>query len=159
MRRLIKFLHTLGAIGLMGAMACLVILLLWLPAPTALDTYTTHRASMAAISTWLFMPSLGATLISGLLAIAANRGFHDAGWAWAKAVSGIILFEAGLVSVMGPMEREAELAAKVQAGQAALTTLGQTLRAEEITLWVLLAVSTFNVVFGIWRPKLVRTIK
>jgi hypothetical protein len=154
MRRLIKFLHTLGAIGLMGAMACLVILLLWLPPTSALDTYATHRASMAAITKWLFMPSLGATLISGLIAIAATPGFHNAGWAWAKAVSGIILFEGGLVSVMGPMQHEAELAAKVQAGQAAITNLGQNLRPEEMTLWILLAVSTANVILGIWRPKL-----
>jgi hypothetical protein len=159
MRRLIKFLHTLGAIGLMGAMACLVVMLLWLPPPTSLETYGALRTSMAAITQWVFMPSLGATLISGLIAIAANPGFHNAGWAWAKAVSGILIFEGGLVSVMGPIQHEADASAAVIAGKAAVTTLGQNLRAEEMTLWILLAVSAANVVFGIWRPRLMRSLR
>jgi hypothetical protein len=159
MRRLIKFLHTLGAIGLMGAMASLVVMLLWLPAPTALESYAALRTSMAAITQWVFMPSLGLTLIAGLIAIAVNPVFHNAGWAWVKAVSGILIFEGGLVSVMGPMQHEAELAAKVLAGTAAAKDLGQSLRAEEMTLWILLAVSAANVVFGIWRPKLMRGLR
>jgi hypothetical protein len=45
------------------------------------------RGAMAEIVAWIFLPSLVATLIAGLLAIAVNRAFHDAGWAWVKAAS------------------------------------------------------------------------
>jgi hypothetical protein len=41
-------------------------------------------AAMSSIATWMFLPSLALTLIAGLLAIAVNRAFHNAGWAWAK---------------------------------------------------------------------------
>jgi hypothetical protein len=159
MRRVMKMLHTLGAIGLMGAMASLVVMVLWLPPPTAIETYAAVRTSMAAITQWVFMPSLVLVLISGLLAIAINPVFHNAGWAWLKALSGILIFEGGLVSVMGPMEYEAELAAKVIGGTVAAADLGKSLRAEEMTLWILLAVSVANVVFGIWRPRLMRNLR
>jgi hypothetical protein len=39
MRRLIKFLHSIGAIGMMGAMACLLVLLALLPEPMRLSDY------------------------------------------------------------------------------------------------------------------------
>jgi hypothetical protein len=155
-RRAMKFAHTMGAIGLMGAMACLVVMLLWLPPTTSLNSYADMRGAMAAITAWVFMPSLGLTLIAGLLAIALNPAFHNAGWAWVKAASGILIFEGGLVSVMGPMEHEAKLAADVIAGTAQASLLGQSLRPEEMTLWILLGVSVFNVVFGIWRPRITR---
>ncbi len=37
-------------------------------------------AGMGAVAKWVFMPSLGLTLISGLLAIAISQPFHNAGW-------------------------------------------------------------------------------
>ena len=52
-----------------------------------------------------------------LIAIAVNRAFQNAGWAWAKMVSGIIVFEWGFVGVQGPMENEAKASANVLAGQ------------------------------------------
>jgi uncharacterized membrane protein len=156
MRRTLKFLHTLGAIGLMGAMACLGVMLVFAPAPAALAEYAALRTSMAAIATWVFMPSLGLSLIAGLLAIAANPAFHNAGWAWVKAISGILLFESGFIGVLGPMQREAERAAKAIAGTFDPNKLGTSLGAENMTIWVLLAISLANVVLGVWRPYLMR---
>ena len=46
------------------------------------------REAMAEIATWIFFPSFVLTLIAGLLAIAANRTYHDAGWAWVKLQPG-----------------------------------------------------------------------
>ncbi|MFE1599868.1 hypothetical protein [Methylobacterium sp. ID0610] len=157
MRRLMKFLHTMGAIGLMGAMASLVVLLSVTPPPTALAGYALMRRAMAAVATWIFLPSLALTLVAGLLAIALNRAFHDAGWAWVKLASGILMFEYGFVGVQGPMQREADHSAGALAGHVDPATLAGSLWAERSTLWVLLAVATFNVVFGIWRPRLSRT--
>ena len=108
MRQILKFLHTLGAIGMMGAMASLGVLLVFAPPVTALAEYTALRVAMAGVAKWIFMPSLGVTLIAGLLAIAASPAFHNAGWAWVKAASGILIFESGFIGVLGPMQREAE---------------------------------------------------
>jgi len=141
---------------LMGAMASLLVLLSVAPPPTVLAEYALLRGAMGAIATWIFFPSLGLTLIAGLLAIAVNRGFHNAGWAWLKAATGILVFESGFVGVLGPMQREAERSAKALAGQIDPTTLAASLGAERRTLWILLAVAAANVVLGIWRPRLSR---
>jgi hypothetical protein len=156
MRRLMKFLHTMGAIGLMGAMVCLIVLLGLTPAPAQLAEYALMRGAMGDIARWVFLPSLALTVIAGLLAIAANRAFHNAGWAWAKLASGILLFEWGLVGVQGPMQQEAALAASALAGQVNVADLALSLRAEQNSLWILLAVATANVVLGVWRPRLTR---
>jgi hypothetical protein len=154
MRRLMKFLHTIGAIGLMGAMACLVVLLGFMPKPASLQEYALMSAAIGGIATWVFFPSLALTLIAGLLAIALNRAFHSAGWAWAKLATGIIIFEWGFTAVLGPLQEEAELSARVVAGEADPGTLVLSLSAERTSLWVLLAVAAANVVLGIWRPRL-----
>lgn len=151
-----KFLHTMGAIGLMGSMACLLVLLSVIPPPSSLSQYALMRAAMSSIATWVFLPSLALTLVAGLLAIAVNRGYHNAGWAWVKLASGILIFEWGFAAVQGPMQQEAELSAQVVAGGAEASALAASLAAEMNSLWVLLAVATANVVFGIWRPRLTR---
>lgn len=156
MRRFLKFLHTIGAIGLMGAMACLIVLMIFEPPPASLAGYALIRGAMAAIATWILFPSLALTLISGLLAIAANRAFHNAGWAWAKLATGILMFEGGFAYALGPIQEEAERSASALAGQLDPATLTGSFGAEQSSLWVLLAVSTANVVLGIWRPRFTR---
>jgi hypothetical protein len=156
MRRLMKFLHTMGAIGLLGAMACLLVLLGLTPHPAQLAEYALLRAAMEGIARWVFLPSLGLTLIAGLLAIALTPAFHNAGWAWAKLASGILIFEWGFVGVQGPMQQEAALAASVLAGEADAAALALSVGAERVSLWMLFAVATANVVFGVWRPRLTR---
>jgi hypothetical protein len=156
MRRLLKFLHTVGAIGLMGSMASLLVLMHVAPPPSSLSGYALIRGAMGEIATWIFFPSLALTLIAGLLAIAANRVYQNAGWAWVKAATGILVFEGGFVYVLGPLQAEAERSASALAGRLDPTTLTGTYGAERGTLWLLLAVATANVVLGIWRPRLTR---
>lgn len=96
MRRLLKFLHEMGAIGLMGSLAALVVLTRLAPPPASLSGYALMRGAMAEIAVWVVFPSLVLTLIPGLLAIAVTRAFHDAGWAWIKAATGILIFAGGL---------------------------------------------------------------
>lgn len=147
----------MGAIGLMGAMAALLVLLALAPLPrTALDNYALIRGAMGAVATWIFLPSLALVLLSGLLAIAFNRAFHNAGWALLKLATGILVFEGGFVGIQGPMQEEARRSAAALAGTVDPATLAQSLGAERGTLWVLLAVATANVVLGIWRPRLIR---
>ena len=146
----------MAAIGLMGAMVALLVQSSVLPPRSALAGYAAAREAMSAICTWMFLPSLGLSLIAGLLAIAVNRIFHNAGWAWAKLISGVLLFEGGLQGIQGPIQDEAERAAAALAGHGNAATLATSLGAERATIWVLLAVATANVVLGIWRPRLTR---
>lgn len=156
MRRLLKFLHTMGAIGLMGAMASLLVLSMVAPPASSLAGYAAVRGAMGAIATWMFLPSLGLSLIAGLLAIAVNRALHNAGWAWLKLLTGVLLFEFGLQGVQGPMQDEAQQSAAALAGHGDPAALAASLGSERGALVVLLAVATANVVLGIWRPKLSR---
>jgi uncharacterized membrane protein len=151
-----KFLHTVGAIGLMGAMLCLIVLLELAPNPTSLAEYALMSAAMSRIGIWIFMPGLALTLIAGLLAIAVNRAYHSAGWAWAKLASGILIFEWGLTAILGPLQEEADLSARALTGEANHAALAASFGAERNSLLALLAVATANVVLGIWRPRFTR---
>jgi hypothetical protein len=143
----------MGAIGLMGAVACLLVVL-FAPDPDSLAAQATMAAEMAHIASWVFMPSLALTLISGLAAIAVNPGFQDAGWVWAKAVTGISLFEAGFLYVVGPMQAAAKTSASLLGGKLDPALVARSLGAERNTLWILLAVAMANVALGVWRPRL-----
>jgi hypothetical protein len=154
--RLLKFLHTMGAIGLMGATACLIVLMRFAPPRASLAEYAAMRGAMADIAQWIYLPSLGLTLIAGLLAIAANHAYQNAGWAWVKLATGVLMVEGSMISVLGPIEDEAKRSANALArhldGAAAAAPDG----AGQNLLWALLAVMTANVVLGVWRPRLVR---
>ena len=140
----------------MGSMASLLVLLSLAPPPGALPEYALIRGAMGSIATWIFFPSLGLTLIAGLIALGYSKACHNAGWAWAKAISGILVFESGFVGILGPMQREAERSAEALAGKIEASSLAASLTAERNTLWILLAVATANVIFGIWRPRLTK---
>ena len=116
MRRTLKFLHTLGAIGLTGALAAQIVLLSRLPAPGSLAEYAALRGAMGALAEWILLPSLGITLVSGLLAMSMTHAFHNAGWAWLKLALGVSMFEGTLITVQGPAQKEAELSARALAG-------------------------------------------
>lgn len=147
-RRGLKILHEIAAIGVGGGLAaCLVVGLLADPATPA--QFAAARQAIAAIARYLLVPSLAVVLVTGLLAIAATRGYHDAGWAWVKALLGLSVFEATLVTVAAT-SRQAELAA---AGSDP-TLLASLLQSERTTLWLLLGLTVANVVLAVWRPRL-----
>jgi hypothetical protein len=141
---------------MMGAIACLLVLMSCAPAPKSLAGYALMHGAMAEIAKWILFPSLVLTIVSGLLAIAINRAFHNAGWAWAKLATGVLILEGGLVYVVGPIQQEAKRSASALAGQLDLATMTGSYGAERGALWVLLAVATANIVLGIWRPRLTR---
>jgi hypothetical protein len=156
LRRLLKFLHTLGGSLMIGAMGALLVLLSLTPPPRSPAGYAFMLDAMGAIATWVLLPSVAVTLISGLLAIAVNPIFHDAGWAWAKAASGLAIFEGGLVSLIGPLQAGAKMSAAVLAGQADPLVVARAFGPERNTLWLLMAIAIANVVVGVWRPRFSR---
>jgi hypothetical protein len=155
LQRLLKFFHTMGAVGFMGSLACLVVLEHIAPPPSSLAGYAVIRAAMATIAMWVYVPSFLLTLVPGLLAIAVTPAFHNARWAWIKAATGILIFAGGL-HALAPIQDEARLSAEAIAGRLSPTALAGTSSAEAGTMWVLLAVSTANVVLGIWRQRILR---
>lgn len=134
---------------MMGAMAAFLVVVTLLPPPPTLAAQAAVIQAMAQIATWIFLPSMALTLLAGLLAIAVHPPFHDAGWVWVKAATGILVFEGGLQYVAGPIQQAAKTAAV--AGHA---SLWQSWDAERNSLWVLLAVALANVALGVWRPRM-----
>jgi hypothetical protein len=145
----------MGAVGFMGSLACLLVLENLTPQPSALASYALFRSAMAAIATWVYLPSFLLTLVPGLLAIAATPAFLNARWVWIKAATGILIFAGGL-HVLAPIQDEARVSAEVMAGQQSATALAGTSPGEAGTMWLLLIVSTANVVLGIWRRRITR---
>ncbi len=131
MRRLLKFLHSVGAAGLMGGAAALALALM---AGGGL-------AAIGKIAVWIVAPSLLVTMVSGLLAMVVHPPFQDAGWVWAKAASGILVFQAGL-HILGPIQAVSKTGASAQ-----------LLHAEANMLWLLFVVCLANIALGIWRPR------
>lgn len=156
MRRTLKFLHTIGAIGLTGTLAAQIVLLSQLPAPSSLSEYAVLRGAMGALAEWVLLPSLAITLVSGLLAMSMTPAFHNMGWVWLKLALGISMFEGTLITVQGPAQKEAELSARALAGELDPAMLGQAMQAEWNSVWVVLAIAVINVVLGVWRPRFQR---
>jgi uncharacterized membrane protein len=154
-RRLLKFLHTLAASGLTGAIAALAVVMILAPASTSAPGYLPIMVSMAKIAAWSSCPSMVLTIITGLLSIAATPGFQDAGWVWAKAATGILILEGGL-HVLGPIQDEAKRGADALASGPDAGGAASLLTSEVNTLWVLLAVSIANIALGVWRPRFPR---
>jgi hypothetical protein len=156
MRPFLKLIHTLGAIGMMGALICLLVLLAHLPDPGELAEYASLRMVMGDIARWILLPSITLVLCGGLLALGLNRTYQNAGWAWIKMATGILVFEGTLVSIQGPLERQAETAARALAGEIDPSRIEVTVGAEFLSIWVMLGVAVVNVILGIWRPRLSR---
>jgi len=153
LRKLLKILHEIGAVGVTGSFAACIVLVA--TAPThSLVAYAAARQGIAAVAQWLLVPSLAIVSVSGLLAIAANKAYVDAGWAWLKAFLGISMFEGTLLTVAASARRAAELSAMAVAGHSDPAELAQILRTERGGLWLLLGLSLANIVIAVWRPRL-----
>ncbi len=133
----------------MGGLAALAVIITF--APGAMGALPVKDV-MAKIAAWIIGPSMVLTVIAGLLAIAINPVFHEAGWAWAKAATGILILE-GCLHVMGPIGEAAKRGAARGSGP---MTTASLLAGEGATLWVLLAVSAANIALAIWKPRLPR---
>ena len=155
MGRFLKALHQIGGIGLAGSLAACIVLVATAPTDS-LAGYAAVRQGIAAISQWILVPSLAIVLVSGLLAIAANRAYHDAGWAWIKALLGIVMFEGTLITISASARRAAELSALAAAGGGDPAQLAEVLRTEWGSLWLILALSIANVLLAVWRPRILR---
>lgn len=143
-----KALHDIASIAFGGGLAaCLVIN--FVANRVSATEFAAARRAFAAIAQYLLIPSMAVVVVSGIIAMAATRGYQDAGWAWVKAVLGISVFVATL-RVVGLGSNQAEFAAAL-ADPGALDAL---LRTERNMLWVLIVLCVVNVVLAVGRPKM-----
>jgi hypothetical protein len=154
LRKLLKVLHEIGSVGVLGAFAASLVLIACAPSPHELLAYAAARQGIAAIARWLLVPSLALVLISGLLAMVANDNYMAAGWAWIKALLGLSMFEGSLVTVSGSARHAAELAALAASGHPDPVQLAEALRTERGGLWLLLVLALANIVLAVWRPRI-----
>ena len=132
-----------------GLAACLVINLTTdLSSPVE---FLAARHIFGSIARYVLVPAMGVVAVSGLIALAATRGYRDAGWAWLKALLGLNVAVATLL-LAGSAGNHGEILATVSAAD--LATLQHMLRSERITLWLLVVLVVVNVVLAVWRPKL-----
>lgn len=153
MRRLLKFLHSVGAAGLMGGAAALAIVLMLTPASIGGAAYASVMIGMSKLAAWIIGPSVVLTVVTGLLAMLAHPPFQDAGWVWVKAATGILVLLAGL-HIIGPLQEEAARTAGAATASVDAENTARLLQSEINTAWVLLGVSIANIALGVWRPRL-----
>jgi hypothetical protein len=156
MRRTLKFLHSIAAIGMTGALAAHIILLAVSPEPSSLEAYAAMREGIAAITRYLLLPSLTLVLFTGLLALGMHTPFHNAGWAWVKAAMGLWIFQGTLKGIEGPAKQAAMVSARALQEEIDPQILQDLMRTEWGSLWVILALAVANVAIAIWRPRLGR---
>ncbi len=155
MRKIVKILHTLAAGGLIGGLLGYMVLLGAGPHETA-AAYANTRASIAALSNYVLLPSLAVALVSGLLSMVVHRPYLDTRWAWLKAAMGILMFKGVLTIVGAKAEHAAVVARRIANGEAAPDVLEAALALEWYTLATVMALSVANVILGVWRPRLAR---
>jgi hypothetical protein len=139
----------------MGSFAACIVLIQTAPR-NSLIAYAAVRQGIAAINQWLLVPSLAVVLVTGLLAIAANPAYHNAAWAWVKALLGVSVFEGTLLTVGASARQAAELSVAAAAGHGDAVQLAQVLHTEWGGLWTLFALSVVNIILAVWRPRLFR---
>lgn len=158
MKRFLKFVHTVGAIGVLGALAAHLVLVAVAPGDSP-SAFAAVRAGIHAISRFILLPSLLLVLVSGLFAMALHRPFMDARWAWLKAFTGIAMFEGTLNAVQANAQRGAELAARALVGDGDPDAMAALLHHEWMGLWTIGAIALANVALGVWRPRLRRKVE
>ena len=153
MRKTLKFLHTLASCGLIGALLGYIVVLVAAPQDSA-SSYADARQTISALCNYLLLPSLAVALVSGLLAMAFHRPFHERRWAWLKLLLGLGMFEATLGIVQSKVNYAATISRKIAAGEPETELLMRALTYEWYSLGALMALSIANIVLGVWRPTL-----
>ncbi len=152
-RRSVKFLHTVTGLGLVGGLAAYMLVLWSGPGIDSLEAYAAMRESLATVSKLLILPSMTGVLVSGLMAMALNFSYMESPWAWLKLLSGVLVFEATLMSVDGPARSAAILSKRATEGEVDAAALAAGVRDEWGAYWVLLSLAVANIALATWRPR------
>ncbi|MEL7200950.1 MAG: hypothetical protein AAGK25_05040 [Pseudomonadota bacterium] len=152
MRKVLKILHSLSAAGLLGGLACYMILLVTAQ-PQTVAAYVDLRGAIMAVCNLLIIPSLGVVLVSGLFAMAVHYPFCEKGWAVLKAALGIVMFKGTLHAVWAKGAEGKAAAEKLLAQGNDMTAISNAMAMEWAALWIIMGLCILNVVLGVWRPR------
>ena len=152
MRRLLKFLHSMAAVGMTGGLAAYMVVLHSAPEIGTVAEHAALRDSVAIVSKWLIVPSMAVVLLSGIFAMAIHFPFHNAPWVWLKLVAGILIFESTLATVDAAARKNAEAVTQAVAGEIDPAMLATAVKDYWGAWWVILALCVANIAVGVWRP-------
>lgn len=153
MRQTVKFLHTISSCGLLGGLCAYMIVLLKAPAGSA-ASFADMRLTISAISDYIIIPSLGISLVTGLLSMMVHRPYQEKRWAWVKALLGMAMFESTLAITQAKATTAAALAVRAVEGADVAADLATALSSEWTALLAITGLSLLQIGFGIWRPSL-----
>lgn len=156
MKQAVKFLHTVSSCGLIGALLGHV-LILWHAPQANIEQYATLRATIAQIAQYILVPSLGISLVTGLVALLVHNPYQSKHWVWVKAVLGFLMFESTLAITQSKAVAAADFASRIARGENVAETqrlLAEAIQSEWTVLYALLALSLAQTALGVWRPKL-----
>jgi uncharacterized membrane protein len=154
MKRVMKGLHTFGAIGMTGGYLAFVVLIYAAEARPPAEALVLREA-IGRLFTVLIVPSVALALVTGLLAMALRPAFINAGWVWLKLSTTVVALEGSF----GMQARARDVEALVRAlarGEGEARELAGLAGREKGALAMLLVIAGANVVLGVWRPKLGR---
>jgi hypothetical protein len=137
----------------MGSIASLLVLMRFSPSSTSLAGYALMRGAIAEIATWVFSFVL-AHSCRGHAGDCRESCISQHQLGWVKLATGILVF-AGSFQVLASIQDEAKRSAGALAGLSDPNSIAASF-GEQSASWVLLRVSTANVVLGVWRPRLTR---
>lgn len=156
MKQAVKFLHTVSSCGLIGALLGHM-LILWHAPQANVEQYATLRATIAQIAQYILVPSLGVSLVTGLVALLVHNPYQSKRWVWVKAVLGFLMFESTLAVTQSKAVAAAEFAQRIARGESVAETqrlLNEAIHSEWTVLYALLALSLAQTALGVWRPRL-----
>ncbi|MEO1227865.1 MAG: hypothetical protein AAFZ18_03095 [Myxococcota bacterium] len=155
-KRILKILHELGTVGVMGALAAQMVLAV-VGAGLDPEGHAVLRQAIHVLARTLLLPSLMVCLVSGVFAMAFHRPFLNAEWAIAKALMIPLLLEGTFLVVMTPAKTAAKLTARIAEGDASEKVqhaLDVALGRERYGAWVIMAMFFAQIVLGVWRPRM-----
>ena len=152
-RKTMKALHTLGAIGMAGGIAAMMLMINVAPEPAASADYLAVRVAVYDVSRGLVLPSMALVFLTGLLSMAVHFPFQNALWVWLKLGAGFLIFESMLATIDAPARKAVDAVNAAIAGDIASTDLSTRIQDAWGAWWVLLTLAALNVVLAIWRPR------
>ena len=152
MRKLLKFLHTLGSCGLIGGLLVYMIVLGLVPQDTPAD-FVGARRIIGLLGTYILLPSMGACLATGLMSISVHRPFQELRWVWVKAALGIGMFE-GTLGLQSKASHAVGLSEALVEGKTTAAAVAAELSSEWYLLAAIMTLAIANIVLGVWRPVL-----
>ena len=153
MRKLMKFFHTTGSLGVAGGLAAFMLILHFGPPIGATAEYVNLREGVDALSSYIILPSMAVVMLSGVLSMAVHFPFQNATWVWIKLLVGFLILESMLATIDAPARDAADAAREALAGQLTLEELSSSVNDRWFAWWVLLTLALANVGLAIWRPR------